>query len=192
MKKVIITVAIIVITLVLALLYNMAGRPVRTSGTALIGGAFSLVDTKGNTIRDTDFRGKLMLVYFGFTYCPDICPMGLQTISRALELLGADSKEVQPVFITIDPERDTIKQMADYLQHFNPQIMGLTGTKEQVAKAAAAYRVYYNKVPAAKGQDYLMDHSSYSYLMDRKGNYVTHFASTVTAEQMAATLKKYL
>lgn len=162
-----------------------------TSGKVLIGGTFTLTDTEGNNVHDTDFRGKLMLVYFGFTYCPDICPLGLQTISEAMDMLKDKQDDVQPLFVTIDPERDNVEQMKSYMAHFSDRIRGLTGTKEQISQAAEAYRIYYNKVPNSDNTDYLMDHSSFIYLMDRNGEYITHFPSSATAEQIAETIRKY-
>jgi cytochrome oxidase Cu insertion factor (SCO1/SenC/PrrC family) len=158
-----------------------------------IGGEFTLVDQNGVTRHPEDFRGKLMLVYFGYTFCPDACPTALQDMSRAIDLLGAKGDAVQPIFITIDPARDTAEQMKLYASNFHPRLIGLTGTPEQVAQAAKAYRVYYAKGQSSGGgEDYLMDHTAFIYLMDRDGKYLSHFPPGATAEQMAAAMEKRL
>jgi protein SCO1/2 len=157
-----------------------------------IGGAFTLVDQNGVTRHPEDFRGKLMLVYFGYTFCPDACPTALQDMSRAIDLLGAKGEAVQPIFITIDPARDTVEQMKLYASNFHPRLIALTGTPEQVAEAAKAYRVYYAKGQSAAGgsEDYLMDHTAFIYLMGRDGKYLSHFPPGATAEQMAAAIER--
>ena len=157
-----------------------------------IGGEFTLVDQNGGTRRAEDFRGKLMLVYFGYTFCPDACPTALQDMSRAIDLLGAKGDDVQPIFITIDPARDTVEQMKLYASNFHPRLIGLTGTPEQIAAAAKAYRVYYAKGSSTGGTDYLMDHTVFIYLMGRDGKYLSHFSPGTTAEQMAAAIEKRL
>lgn len=157
-----------------------------------IGGPFTLVDQNGVTRRDSDFRGELMLVYFGYTYCPDACPTALQTMSSALDALGARAKEVRPVFITVDPERDTIGQMKLYASNFHERLLALTGTVDETAAAARGYRVYFEKAKQSSADDYLVDHSSYIFLMGRDGRYLTHFGPAVTADQMAAAIKPYL
>lgn len=165
-------------------------------GTAEIGGPFELVDQTGEIRRDTDFRGRYMLVYFGFTYCPDICPTTLLIMSRALMLLAERApeaaKRVVPLFITVDPERDTVEAMAAYAPSFHPDLVALTGTPEQVAAAAKAYRVYYAKVEDKSSATYLMDHSSFIYLMGPDGAYLTHFDHGAEPEQIADSLKRYI
>jgi cytochrome oxidase Cu insertion factor (SCO1/SenC/PrrC family) len=158
-----------------------------------IGGPFALLDQNGVLRHDSDFRGELMLVYFGYTYCPDACPTALQTMTTALDDLGGEAKSVQPIFISVDPERDTVAQMKQYAQNFHPRLVALTGSPDQVAAAANAYRVFYEKVkPPDGGNDYLVDHSSFIYLMGRDGRYLAHFGLDVTAADMAAAIKKYL
>jgi cytochrome oxidase Cu insertion factor (SCO1/SenC/PrrC family) len=158
-----------------------------------IGGPFALVDQNGVLRHDGDFRGELMLVYFGYTYCPDACPTALQTMTTALDDLGEDAKAVQPIFVTVDPERDTVAQMKQYAQNFHPRLVALTGSPEQVGTAANAYRIFYQKVkPPESSGDYLVDHSSFVYLMGRDGRYLTHFGPDMTAADMAAAIKKYL
>ncbi|HXP75376.1 MAG TPA: SCO family protein [Stellaceae bacterium] len=157
-----------------------------------IGGEFTLVDQNGVTRHPQDFRGKLMLVYFGYTFCPDACPTALQDMSRAIDLLGAKGDDVRPIFITIDPARDTVEQMKLYASNFHPSLIALTGTPEQIAEAAKAYRVYYAKSSSTSGTDYLMDHTVFIYLMGRDGKYLSHFPPGTTAEQMAAAIEKRL
>ncbi len=165
----------------------------RTSGKALIGGPFSLVDQNGKRVTEKDFRDRYMLVFFGFTSCPDICPAGLQLVAAALDKLGEKADRVVPVFISVDPERDTPEKLNEYVQNFDARFVGLTGTPDEIAKAAKAYRVYYKKVPNADlPDDYTIDHTAIFYLMDPKGEFVTHFAPTTPVEEMAAKIAKAL
>ncbi|WP_088348333.1 MULTISPECIES: SCO family protein [Rhodomicrobium] len=168
----------------------MQSGVVRT-GKALIGGPFTLTNQKGERVSDTDFRGKYMLVVFGYTYCPDICPAELQLISSALDKLGTSADKVAPIFITIDPQRDTVEQIRQYIANFSPRIVGLTGTEEEIRAAASAYRVYYTKADGpASADSYLMDHSTFIYLMNEQGEYVTHFPYGVTPEKLAEGIAK--
>lgn len=164
---------------------GVAGSPLASA----IGGPFQLVDQNGKTVTDVDLKGKWSLIYFGYTHCPDACPTALNDISIALSELGAKRDQVRPVFITVDPERDTPKVLKDYVTAFDAPILGLTGTPEQVAKAAKDYRVYYAKHPEAGG-DYSMDHSSVIYVMDPEGRFTATFTPDSTPEQMAERLKK--
>ena len=157
-----------------------------------IGGEFTLVDQNGVTRHPEDFHGKLMLTYFGYTFCPDACPTALQDMSHSIDLLGAKGEAVQPIFITVDPARDTVEQMKLYASNFHPRLIGLTGTPGQIAEAAKAYRVYYEKSTSSGGEDYLMDHTAFIYLMGRDGKYLSHFSPGTTAEQMAAAIEKHL
>jgi protein SCO1/2 len=169
------------------------GQPVQSSGAALIGGPFSLVGADGKPVTDRDFRGRYMLIFFGFTHCPDICPAELQVIAQALEQLGDKAKKVVPIFITLDPERDTPEAMANYVKSFGPNFVGLTGSPEAIAAAAKAYRVAYSKVENKDSAgDYSVDHSALVYLMDPEGRYVTHFSYGLSADQMAEKLGKSL
>lgn len=168
-------------------------RETRSYGEALIGGPFTLTDQDGKTRTDGDFRGKLMLVDFGFTNCPDVCPLGLQLMTDVTEQLGAKGENVQPIFITVDPKRDTPAVIKDYVRHFSDRMVGLTGTPEQVAAAAKAYRVYY-KVHGDPATDpnYAVDHSGFIYLMGRDGKFLTHFTHDTPPEKMADAIRKYL
>lgn len=154
-------------------------------GTAAIGGPFTLVDQDGRTVTDKDFRGKWMLIYFGYTFCPDVCPTSLAAMAAALPQLGAAGDKVQPVFITVDPDRDTPKLLKDYVAAFHPRLIGLTGSPEQVQAAARAYKVYAKKAPVQGGEGYTMDHSSVVYLMDPEGKFATHFAHGTLPADMA-------
>jgi len=164
----------------------------RTSGKALIGGPFTLTDQTGTQRSEADLEGRYALVYFGYTYCPDICPTSLTTMTQGLDILAeqapAKADAVLPVFVTVDPARDTVEQLAGYAEHFHPRLMALTGTEEQVAAAAKAYRIYYQKVEEPGASDYLMDHSSIIYLMGPDGSYLTHFTHASTAEDIAKAL----
>jgi cytochrome oxidase Cu insertion factor (SCO1/SenC/PrrC family) len=163
------------------------------TGTALIGGPFSLIDQTGRPVTDADYRGRYLLIYFGYTYCPDVCPTELQVMSAALDQLGPKGDQVQPVFITVDPERDTASQLAEYVAQFHPRMAGLTGTPEQIAAAARAYRVYYSKAPGKAGDGYYtMDHSSFVYLMGPDGRFLEAFAHGTTADQMAQAIRNRL
>lgn len=163
------------------------------SGAALIGGPFALVNHEGKTVTPQDFAGKHMLVFFGFTHCPDVCPAKLNNISIALDRLGPLAGEVTPIFITVDPERDTPERMAQYVSNFSARIVGLTGTPEEVRRAAQAYRVYFAKVEMPESASgYLMDHSAFTYLMDENGQYVTHFAYGDSIEKMTERLRREL
>ena len=169
------------------------GQPVQSSGAALIGGPFSLVGADGKPVTDRNFRGRYMLIFFGFTHCPDICPAELQVIAQALEQLGDKAKKVVPVFVTLDPERDTPEAMANYVKSFGPNFVGLTGSQEAIAAAAKAYRVAYSKVENKDSAgDYSVDHSALAYLMDPEGRYVTHFSYGLSTDQMAEKLEKLL
>ena len=157
-----------------------------------IGGPFRLTDHHGKTRRDSDFRGKLMLVYFGFTFCPDICPTDLQQISLVMDKLGEAAKSVAPLFITLDPERDTQKLLAQYVPAFNPHITGLTGDAKAIRAAADAYKVYYAKVPTPGASRYTIDHSSFIYLIGQDGKYLGYFPPSTPAERMLAVLRRHL
>ena len=168
-------------------------RPGRSFGEALVGGPFTLTDQNGQRRSDTDFRGRLMLVDFGFTNCPDICPLGLATMAEALERLGPQADNVEPIFITVDPARDTPGVIKDYIAHFSDRMVGLTGTKEEIAAAAKAYRVYY-KVHGdpASNPNYSVDHSGFIYLMGRDGKFITHFMHDTPSDRVADTIRRHL
>ena len=148
-----------------------------------IGGPFTLIDHTGKVRTEEDFRGKLLLIYFGYSYCPDVCPTDLQQIGLAVDGLSAGADAVQPLFITLDPERDTVVHLADYVPLFHPRLIGLTGSAEQICRVALAYKVYYAKYPP-DSPDYVIDHSSFIYLVDKAGKYIGFFPPGTTADRM--------
>jgi len=163
------------------------------SGTAAIGGPFTLTDANGKTVTDADFRGRYMLIFFGFTNCPDICPAGLQLISAAMAKLGDKADRIVPVFVSVDPARDTPEKLASYVKNFDDRVVGLTGTPEQIAHIANVYRVFYEKTPneSAPG-DYGINHTSIIYLMGPDGKYVRHFTPMTDLDEMVQRLDKLL
>jgi protein SCO1 len=162
------------------------------AATARIGGPFVLTDTKGKRVTERDFRGRFMVVFFGYTHCPDVCPTELQNMTSVLDKLGPAAKEVAPIFVSVDPARDTPEALSAYLGNFSPAIIGLTGTTDEVANAARAYRVYYKQAEGGAAGGYSVDHSVFIYLMDREGNYLTHFMFNAPAETLAAAIAKYI
>ena len=159
------------------------------SAASLIGGPFTLTDETGAALSNEDLTGHYMLVFFGYTYCPDFCPTTLTVMTQALDMLDPKvAEQVEPVFITIDPERDTAKALGEYSQHFHDKIHFLTGTPEQIAEVATAYRVFYQKVESEEYRDYVMDHSTITYLMGPDGRYVSHFGFDATADAIAEDL----
>jgi protein SCO1/2 len=159
-------------------------------GEALIGGPFTLIDQHGATVTEQDFAGRYMLIYFGYTYCPDFCPMSLSNMTQAMDLLPPETAEqVVPVFITVDPERDTVAQLAGYAPLFHERLVALTGNAAQIKQAAQAYRVYFARAGDDDSDAYLMDHSTFIYLMGPDGKYVRHFAHNATPEDMAAAIE---
>jgi protein SCO1/2 len=157
-----------------------------------LGGPFSLTDHTGRAVTEADFADGLMLIYFGFTFCPDVCPTELGTIAAALDALGDDAARVTPVFISVDPERDTPAAMADYVARFHPRMVGLTGTAAQVAAAARAYRVFYAKVHPPTASEYLIDHSSFIYLVGPDARVRALFRPETAPEAIAQTVRGQL
>lgn len=171
---------------------RQAGGVATNVAPASIGGPFTLTTHDGRVVTDQDFQGKYKLVFFGYTFCPDICPTELQTIAQAMDLMGDSGADVQPLFITIDPERDTAPVLADYVKLFHPAITGLTGTPEQIAAVAKAYRVYYARSQGETDPtQYLMDHSTFAYLLAPDGSFVTVFAKGGTPEQMVEAINAH-
>jgi protein SCO1/2 len=166
------------------------GKVAQEMGAAAIGGPFKLTDQNGKPRSDADFRGEYTLVFFGYTNCPDVCPTTLQTLTDAMADLGPKAEKVTPVFITVDPERDTAKALKDYAANFTPRLVMLTGSSADIAAVAKEYRVYYAK--AGEGPNYAMDHTALIYLMGPDGTYVTHYAPQATADDIAKDLSKRL
>lgn len=166
---------------------------IAATGTALVGGPFTLTDHTGKRVTERDFQGRFLLVFFGFTFCPDICPSGLSVIAAALDKLGPEAQKLTPVFVTIDPERDTVQKLAPYVTSFHPRLVGLTGAREEVAAIVKAYRVFAKKVPNEKNPaDYTMDHSSIVYLMGPDGRYRAIFPELTKPELLAEQIGKAL
>jgi protein SCO1/2 len=163
------------------------GRTV-VSGDAMVGGPFTLTDQAGRPVRDGDFRGRYMLIYFGYSHCPDVCPTTLGVMADALDKLGADRRRIAPIFITIDPKRDTPKVLALYMKAFGPDFIGLTGSDAQIAAVEKSYRVAAIKRPM-EGGNYAMDHSSVLYLMGPSGRMVSFYDEAVSPDALAKDLK---
>lgn len=160
-------------------------------GQALVGGPFSLVDQTGKRVTERDYSGRYMLVLFGFTYCPDVCPSSLQVVSAALDQPGVKADRIVPIFISVDHERDTPGQLGKYVQSFHKGLVGLTGTADEIAAAAKAYRVYYKKVDDPKSTaGFTYDHSALIYLMGLDGKYITHFSHAAGPDAIAARLRQ--
>jgi protein SCO1/2 len=185
-----------IIGLVVAALILGTGAFVWLSGggsASLVGGPFKLEDGSGKQVTDSDFRGKYMLVYFGYTYCPDVCPTTLNEVSEALDHLGAKANNLQPIFITVDPKRDTPAVVKQYTAAFSPKLIGLTGTPEQIANVAKAYRVYYAEHRTGSGpNDYSMDHSSILYLMGPDGKFIGPVRADESGKDMAEDIGKLM
>ena len=160
-------------------------------GRGSVGGPFTLTDASGKPRSDSEFRGKLMIVYFGYTFCPDVCPADLMAITQALDALGPSAQGVQPVFITIDPERDT-KVLGEYIAAFHHSLVGLTGSPEQIRKVADAYKAFYVKVPDERGAGYSIDHTGVIYLMGRDGEYLGFMPPQTSPDRLTEILRKYL
>jgi protein SCO1/2 len=170
-------------------------RPIEGAGWdassegAPIGGAFELTDHTGKRVTQADYAGKYLLVFFGFTHCPDVCPRAMDQFAGAMAALGDDAAQVQPILITVDPERDTPQVLADYVAPFDANIVGLTGTPEEIAAVETLYRAYARKVETGDGEDdYTMDHSAIIYLMGPDGGFLTLFDGSDTPDAMAAEI----
>jgi protein SCO1/2 len=160
-------------------------------GRGTVGGPFTLTDSSGHKRSDSEFRGKLMIVYFGYTFCPDVCPADLMAITQALDELGPAASGIQPVFITVDPERDT-KVLGEYVRAFHRSFIGLTGSPEEIRKVANAYKAFYAKVPSAQSGEYAVDHTGVIYLIGRNGEYLGFMPPQTGPEKLTEILRKYL
>ncbi len=153
-----------------------------------IGGPFSLTDHAGRRVTEKDYAGKILLVFFGFTHCPDVCPTALTAVSEVLDRVGEKARDVQPLFVTVDPERDTAELLAGYVTHFHPSIVGLTGTPEEIKTVAQGYQVFYRKAKGGTPDAYSMEHTASIYVMDRQGK----FRGTLDVHESADTRMKKL
>lgn len=201
-QKIIIISIAAVLGLGLAVFLNIMAAKLpqpQTSSSGLIavseepfGGPFTLTDQDGMKVTQDDFKGEYRLIYFGFTYCPAICPTELAKITKSLNALGADGDAVQPIFITIDPERDTVEAMKNYVAMFHPRMVGLTGTPEEIKQVAKAYKIYYAKVQDESLSDYTMDHSSFIYFMGPDERLLHIFKMQDSADYMTSIMGKWL
>ena len=162
------------------------------SGSARIGGPFTLADTAGRPRSLAEFHGKVVVLYFGYTFCPGICPSDLLQIGRLVELLGPDGTLVQPIFVTLDPERDHADNLGRYAAAFHPRLIALRGDLTETRKVASAFRVFYQKVSQPGATTYVIDHSAFIYLLDQKGEYVAFFPPGTPAERMAVPVRSVL
>jgi cytochrome oxidase Cu insertion factor (SCO1/SenC/PrrC family) len=160
--------------------------------SGLVGGAFTLTDHSGNKVTERSYPYKFKLIYFGYTYCPDICPTGMAVITEALEILGHKADAIKPLFITVDPKRDTVQTMSEYYNHFHPSFSNLTGTLNEINKVAKLFKVYSKISRKSDPVNYLMDHSSIMYVMSPEGKYLNHFSSDTTPEQIVTFFNRTL
>ncbi|MFT5539261.1 MAG: cytochrome oxidase Cu insertion factor (SCO1/SenC/PrrC family) [Alphaproteobacteria bacterium] len=178
----------------------MQGQPTTGQGAIIetagadIGGPFSLIGAEGKPVSDADFRGRHMLIYFGYSFCPDVCPTELQAMGRALDQLGSKAAQVTPVFVSVDPARDTPAQLEEYVRAFHPRMVGLTGDKSAIDKVVKSYRAYYRIGPPSKpgAMDYLVDHTSFIYLIGPDGKLKALFRGGVGANALAEGLARFL
>ena len=172
---------------------NRAPPPAAAAAGGGVGGPFTLTNGDGKPVTDRDFRGKFMLVYFGYTFCPDVCPTTLSDVTGALEKMGAAADRVQPVFISVDPARDTPEVVRQYVSAFTPRLQGLTGTPDQIAAVAKAYHVYYATHDARPGAtDYTVDHSSILYVMGPDGQFIGVIRADSGPEAIARDLTELI
>jgi protein SCO1/2 len=162
------------------------------SGRAPVGGPFELTDHTGHRRTDVDFQGKLVVLYFGYTYCPDMCPTELQSITLALDKLGAAADAVQPLFITVDPARDTPARLAEFVSSFHPRLVGLTGSPAEIRKTAIAYRTYFARNGPATAEHYAVDHTGFIYLVGRDGRYLGFLPPALAPEAIAEAIRARL
>lgn len=176
------------------LYWRAAEHPQQQTAGVRIGGPFSMVDHNGKPVSEADYKGRFRLMFFGYTYCPDVCPTTLQTIAEAMDLLGGQADRVAPLFVTVDPERDTPAVLKSYVEHFHRRLTGLTGSAAQAAAMAKTFAIYFKKVlpEGAAPEDYLMDHSAAIYLMGPDGRFVSHFSRDTEARAMADKIRKQL
>ncbi len=166
----------------------------KSTGTPSIGGAYTAVNQNGEAVSEKTYFGKHVLIFFGYTFCPDVCPTTLTTFSTVMDLLGKDAEKVQSIFVTVDPARDTPENLKSYLTHFHKSFVGLTGNSQQIEQIKKVFRIYATKSGQDEKdpEDYAMDHSSVSYLMGPDGKFLTFFSYGIEAEAIATKLKEFL
>ncbi len=162
------------------------------SGKGPVGGPFTLTDQDGQRRSLSDFRGRLILLYFGFTYCPDICPTDLMSVGNLIRSLGPEGNELQPIFVTLDPERDTREVLRAYATSFHPRFVSFSGTEDEIRRVATSYKVFFEKVRPPGVSTYLIDHSAYVFLLDREGRFITLFPPGTPQERMAVMVREQL
>ena len=162
------------------------------SGKAPVGTPFTLTNPQGKRVSLADFRGKLVLLYFGYTTCPDVCPTDLAAMAQAVHSLGKDGAQIQPVFITLDPERDTQAVLGDYAKAFHPRLVALRGSEAETRRIATAYKVYYEKNTPPNSKIYLIEHTAFTFLLDRNGKYLLFFPPGTPPGRMATMLREQL
>ena len=162
------------------------------AGKSPVGGPFTLTDQDGHLAGPEEWRGKVSLLYFGYMFCPDACPSALGDIGAAIDALGTEGARVQPVFVTLDPTRDLPKLRGEYARNFNPRFLALGGTEDEVHRVALAYKVFYEKVSRPGSDQYLIDHSSFTYVLDADGRYVGYFPPGTNGKRMAEQLRALL
>lgn len=175
----------------LLVVFWMVGGFRGATAPASIGGQFRLTDQTGQIVTEKNLNGRPTIIFFGFTHCPDVCPTALFEMSEVLRAMGPDASRINAYFVSVDPERDTPAIMKDYLSSFDPNLKGLTGTADDIAKMTTAYRVYAKKIPLKDG-DYTMDHTALIYLMDRNGKFVRPFDLKRKPDEAAAELRRFL
>ncbi len=157
-----------------------------------IGGPFTLTNHRGEKVTDSTYRGRFLFVYFGYGYCPDVCPTELANMAAALDMLGDKAIALQPLFVTVDPERDSVEFLSEYVGQFHPKFVGLTGTSAEISAVAKSYRVFYRKANEDNSTEYLVDHSSFVYLMGPNGEFLTMFRGATDPAAMAKTIAAYI
>ena len=162
------------------------------TGRGPIGGPFSLRDQHGRLVGPAQWRGKVVLMYFGYTHCPDACPTDLSSIAAAIDALGSDGAKVQPVFVTLDPLRDIPASIGPYAESFNPRFAALGGSEAEVRKVALSYKVFFEKVPQRGTDQYLIDHTSFTYMLDDEGRYIGYFPPGTSGRRMAEQVRALL
>jgi len=161
------------------------------SGKGQVGGPFTLLDHTGKKRSLAEFKGKVVLIYFGYMFCPDICPTDLSNLGALLKRLGKDGDQVQTIFITLDPARDTPELIGKYVQHFDKRILGLRGTEQQTKQVATQYKTFYEKV-SLKGNQYVIDHTAFTYIVNRAGKYLAFFPPGTSPERMEVMVREAL
>lgn len=162
------------------------------SGKAVVGAPFTLTNQHGKRVSLADFRGRVVLLYFGYTFCPDVCPTDLLAIAQTLKSLGKSGDQVQPIFVTLDPARDTRDLLRGYAAAFHPRLVALTGSEDEIRRVATAYKVFYEKVTPPESKTYFIDHTAFTFLLDRNGKYVLFFPPGTPPDRMTVMVREQL